>query len=88
MARQRRKVDGGLGEIARLVPSSGYCVGHRFGLGDIAVGSLLGFLLVRFPELDWRAAYPHLADLHTRLEERPSFQASVPVAQQLEPGIV
>jgi glutathione S-transferase len=88
MARQRRKIDGGLGEIARLVPPGGYCVGDRFGLGDIAVGALLGFLLVRFPELNWRAAYPHLAELHARLSERPSFEATVPVPQQLEPGVV
>jgi glutathione S-transferase len=87
--RQSRKIEGGLGEIARLVPpGSAYCVGNRFGLGDIAVGSMLGYLLVRFPELDWASANPHLADLHARLSERPSFAATVPVLQQVEPGVV
>ena len=88
IARQMRKIDGGLKEIARLVPPDGPCVGDRFGLGDIAVGSLLGFLSVRFPELDWRQAYPHLADLPARLSERPSFAATVPVPQSLEPDVV
>ncbi len=88
MARQLRKIEGGLGEIARLVSPDGYCVGGRFGLGDIAVGSLLGFLSVRFPELDWRQAYTHLADLYARLSERPSFAATVPVPQSLDPDVV
>jgi glutathione S-transferase len=88
MERQLRKIEGGLREIARLVPPSGYCIGGRFGLGDIAVGSLLGFLSVRFPELDWRQAYPHLGDLLTRLSERSSFAATVPVPQSLDPDAI
>ena len=86
--RQTRKVEGGLKEIARLVPPGGYCVGDRFGLGDIAVGSLLGFLDVRFPELGWRQAYPHLADLQARLAGRPSFAATVPAPQPIAPDVV
>jgi glutathione S-transferase len=88
MGRQMRKIEGGLREIARLVPPGGYCIGGCFSLGDIAVGSLLGFLSVRFPELDWRQAHPHLADLQARLSERSSFAATVPVPQSLDPGVV
>jgi glutathione S-transferase len=89
MERQSRKIEGGLAEVARLVPPGGtYCVGDRFGLADIAVGSMLGYLLVRFPELDWAPAHPHLAELHARLSERPSFAATVPTPQRLEPGVV
>jgi len=86
--RQMRKVHGGLHEIARLVPQSGYCVGNRFGLADIAVGSLLGFLALRGPEIDWQRSAPHLAALYERLSERSSFSATAPVAQQIEAGVV
>jgi glutathione S-transferase len=88
MARQTRKIEGGLREVARLVPPGGYCVGDRFGLGDIAVGSMLSFLHVRFPELDWSSAYPHLADLYAWLSERPSFAATAPVPQRIAAGVV
>ncbi len=86
--RQIRKVHGGLREIARLVPHDGYCVGKRFGLADIAVGSMLGFLALRAPEIQWQRSSPHLAALYERLSERPSFSATVPVAQQIEAGVV
>lgn len=89
MERQTRKVEGGIKEIARLAPpGTAFCVGDRFGLGDIAVGTALGFLLVRFPELDWRGAYPHLADLHARLGKRPSFATTVLVPQRIAAGVV
>ena len=86
--RQMRKVHGGFREIARLVPAEGYCVGDRFGLGDIAVGTLLDYMDVRFPELDWRAAHPHLDNLRRRLAERPSFQETTPRPQKIDAGVV
>jgi glutathione S-transferase len=88
MERQRRKIEGGVREIARLVPPAGHCVDDRFGLGDIAVGSMLGFLRLRFPELDWGSAHLHLAGLYARLSERPSFAATVPAPQQFESAVV
>ena len=86
--RQTRKIWGGLREIARLVPKGGYCVADRFGLADIAVGSMLGFIALRGPELDWRSEAPHLSQLYQRLSERPSFAATVPIPQELEAGVV
>ena len=88
LERQLRKVHGGLREIARLAPTAGYCVGGRFSLGDIAVGTLLGYLKVRAPEIDWPREFPHLEALFQRLSERPSFRASVPYPQQIEAGVV
>ncbi len=86
--RQRRKVDGGLLEIARLVGDREFAVGDRFGLGDIAAGTVVGYLSVRFPELDWRARHPNLAALSDRLEQRPSFRESVPYTQKILEKIV
>ncbi len=89
MDRQLRKVVGGLREIARLVPvDAEYCVGERFGLGDIAVGTALDYMSVRFPELDWQASYPHLVRLRDRLSERPSFRGSIPAPQSIEKQVV
>ncbi len=81
MARQGRKVAGGLREMARLVGHRDHCVGAALTYADIAVGTTLRYLDVRFAENDWRARYPHLAAFSDRIETRPAFAATVPVAQ-------
>ncbi len=88
LARQRRKIDGGLKEIARLAADNTWTVGDRFSLGDIATGTLLGYLSVRFPEVAWRTDYPNLAALSDRFEQRASFKGSVPYAQSISDRIV
>ena len=87
-ARQRRKIDGGVKEMARLVGKGDWAVGNRFSLGDIAAGTLVGYMAVRFPELPWRTQYPDLAALSDRLEQRPSFKNSVPSVQKITDKIV
>ena len=87
-ARQRRKIDGGVKEMARLVGKGDWAVGNRFSLGDIAAGTVVGYMTVRFPELPWRTQYPDLAALSDRLEQRPSFKNSVPHAQKITDKIV
>ncbi len=88
LARQRRKIDGGLREIARLAGTKTWTVGNAFSLGDIATGTVLGYMSVRFAEIEWRGLYPNLATLSDRLEERASFKASVPYAQAISDQIV
>ena len=88
LARQRRKIDGGIAEMARLVGSRQWAVGDRFGLGDIAVGTALGYLSVRFHEMPWRTLYPNLALFSDRLEQRSSFMDSVPYAQTFQDKVV
>ena len=87
-ARQMRKAEGGLREISRLLGDRAFCVGERFSLADVAVGSLLGWLNVRFAELPWRDRHPNLARLQDRLEERPSFRDTVPYAQVIRDRVV
>lgn len=87
-ARQLRKRDGGLKEIARLLGDKTYCVGDRLTLADIAVGSCLGWLNVRMSEFEWRDTYPNLARLQDRLEQRPSFASTVPYAQVISDKVV
>ena len=84
IARQRSKIDAGLAQIARLVPGDvPFAQGDRFGLGDIAVGTTLGYLSLRHPQTPWRTRHPHLGDLFERLHQRPSFDTTRPVAQTI-----
>ncbi len=88
MARQRRKVDGGLREMARLVGERDYAVGDKFGLGDIAVATVMGYIGVRWPDLGVRDTHPNLARFSDRMEQRPSLKGSRPYAQVIKDKIV
>ena len=88
MARQLRKVDGGMRALAEWADDREFVIGDRFGLADIAVGTVCGYLDVRFVEFPWRIRHPNLAALSDRLERRPSFQGSVPVAQVISDKVV
>ena len=88
MARQLRKVDGGMRALAEWADDREFVIGDRFGLADIAVGTVCGYLDVRFAEFPWRIRHPNLATLSDRLERRPSFQGSVPVAQVISDKVV
>ena len=87
-ARQRRKIEGGIGEIARLIADREYAVGNRFGLGDIAAATVVGYLSVRYKELPIRSIYPQLAAYSDRMELRPSLANSKPSAQTITDKIV
>jgi glutathione S-transferase len=82
MARQRRKINGGLAALAKLA-GEGVLVGSAFGLADICAGTVLRYLSVRYPEHPWRETWPALAVMSDRLEERTSFLATVPVPQNI-----
>ena len=88
LARQRRKVEGGVAAMAKLVGTRTWAVGERFGLGDIAVGTAIGYLDVRFPELAWRTLHPTLAVFVDRLAQRQSFRDTVPYAQTIADKVV
>jgi glutathione S-transferase len=88
MDRQLRKVLGGVAEIARLIGDRRYAVGDRFGLGDIAAASALGYLEVRFKEFGWRRQYPALNRYMDRLMQRPSLRDTVPYPQAISSAVV
>ena len=87
-ARQGRKVDGGVREIARLTGDRHFAVGESFGLGDIAVATVLGYMSVRWPEMKWREQYPNLAAYSDSMEQRPSLRSTRPVPQKILDKIV
>jgi glutathione S-transferase len=86
--RQMRKVRGGIAEIARVVGDRIYAVRESFGIADIAAGSVLGYLDVRFPELGWRTTHRNLARYMDGLMQRPSFRATVPYPQDISSPVV
>ncbi|KAJ9603445.1 hypothetical protein H2200_012223 [Cladophialophora chaetospira] len=87
-SRQRRKVDGGLKKLAEWVGDQDFLVGGRFTTADIAAGSVLGYLRVRFAEHPWQDLYPSLKRYSDQLEARTSFKDTVPVPQTISDKIV
>ena len=87
-ARQMRKVEGGLRAIADWAGDAHFIVDGRFGLADVAAGTLCRYLDVRFPDYSWRTTHPALSAYSDRLEQRPSFQGSVPVPQTISDKVV
>ena len=77
-----------MAEMARLVGQRQWAVGEGFSLGDIAVGTAVGYLSVRFQVLPWRTLHPDLAQFSDQLAQRPSFKESVPVAQTITDKVV
>lgn len=76
--RQMEKVQLGLKAMSKGLGETAFCAGNHYTLADIAVGCALGWLSFRFPEIDWRGAYPNLAKLFDKLSERPSFKDTMP----------
>jgi glutathione S-transferase len=78
IARQQAKLTRGLAAMSDTLGEQTWCVGERFSLGDIAVGCSLGYVALRFPEIDWRNTHPNLARLNDKLRERASFKSTEP----------
>jgi len=88
IARQMRKIEGGVAEMARTVEEKAYVVGDRLSLGDIGFGAALGYLSVRFPEFDWRGRHPSLSRYYDDLSKRPSFRDTEPYPQVISDRVV
>ena len=77
ITRQQQKIDLGLAAMAQVLAENSYFVGDEFTLADIASISCLGYLDLRFAELDWRRQYPNLADFMARFAERESIKQTI-----------
>lgn len=77
--RQMGKVRAGLQVMSDNLGEQPFCMGIHYTLADVAVGCMLGWLLLRFPAVDWRGEHANLARLFDKLSERPSFKDTVPV---------
>lgn len=79
ITRQLSKVENGLAMLNTSVAGV-WCAGDVFTLADIAVGSVLGYLDLRFPEIKWRESHAALARIERALSERSAFRDTVPPA--------
>jgi glutathione S-transferase len=78
ISRQLRKLHAGLEMMDRDLGANAWCAGNGYSLADIAVGSCLGWLLFRFPELGWQEERLNLARHFVKLSERASFIDTAP----------
>ena len=86
--RQLRKVQGGLKALNSWVGDKHFIINDKFSLADIAAGSVLGYMKVRFPDNSWQETYPNLKRYVDKLEQRESFKATVPYPQTISDKIV
>lgn len=80
LARQRGKIDAALRWMASSLADEPWCCDNRYSLADVAAGCALGYLDLRFPEIDWRDRHPNLTRLADKLAARPAFLDTAPGA--------
>ena len=76
--RQVGKVNAAVAAMAQGLGDKPFASGIHFSLADIAVGCALGFLDLRFPQIDWRKPHANLARLSNKLGQRQSFIDTAP----------
>ncbi len=81
IARQMGKVTLGLKALNDDLGKNKWCVNGSFSLADVALGCMLGYVNLRFGSVIHLAKdYPNLDRLLGILLKRPSFKATMPVA--------
>jgi len=78
IARQQEKVSRSLAFMSAELADKPFCMGTHFSMADIAVGTALGYLSFRFPEIAWQETHANLGKLHGKLLQRPSFADTRP----------
>ncbi|WP_457282438.1 glutathione S-transferase family protein [Polaromonas sp. P5_D5] len=76
--RQMGKIEATLKAMSTGLGDKSFCSGIHFSLSDVAVGCALGYLDLRFAQINWREMYPNLTKLQDKLMQRPSFAESIP----------
>ncbi|MFC5519797.1 glutathione S-transferase N-terminal domain-containing protein [Polaromonas jejuensis] len=76
--RQTGKMATALKAMSAGLADKAFCSGIHFSLSDVAVGCALGYLDLRFPQINWRESHPNLARLQEKLVQRPSFADTQP----------
>lgn len=76
IAKHEARIAAALAFAAARVPKSGFILGGAFGISDIALGTALGYLDLRYAH-DWRGKFPQLAAWFAPIGQRPSFVETV-----------
>jgi len=76
---QEKTLFRGLEALSEALGEKPWYLGNSMTLADVACGCTLGYLGLRFSDIDWRTAHPNLAKLSDKLMARASFQDTVPV---------
>ena len=81
--KQFAKVTAGLATLDEDLLKKKWCVNETFSLADIALGTALGYLDLRFKSVQWEGKYwqekfPNLAKHYGVLVKRPSFKQTMP----------
>ena len=76
--RQMGKIAAALKAMSTGLADKAYCSGVHFSLSVVAVGCALGYLDLRFAQINWRESYPNLAKLQEKLLKRASFVETLP----------
>ena len=78
ITKQLGKVQRGLKALSDDLGDSKWCVNETFSLADIALGCLLGYLELRYKDINWQQQYPNLARHYAALMKRASFMETAP----------
>jgi glutathione S-transferase len=78
IARQNDKVVRSINYMAEQLGEKSFCMGNHISMADIAVGTALGYLAFRFPDIKWQETHANLAKLYSKLMQRHSFSETVP----------
>jgi len=76
--RQMGKIDIALAQMSEKLGDNAWCHSNQMTLADVATGCALGYLLFRFPDIQWQAQHPNLDRLYQKLLQRPSFIETEP----------
>jgi glutathione S-transferase len=76
---QEKTLFRGLAALSEALGDKPWYLGNSMTLADIACGCMLGYLDLRFAEIDWRDAHPNLVRLTNKLATRASFNDTLPV---------
>ena len=76
---QEKALYRGLTALSEALGEKALYLGLTLTLADIATGCTLGYLDLRFPQINWRERHPNLAEFAVKLGERASFKETVPV---------
>ncbi|WP_144634886.1 glutathione S-transferase N-terminal domain-containing protein [Bordetella genomosp. 13] len=78
IARQYGKIEASLDAMDKSLGEHPHCMGVNYSLADIALGCALGYLDLRFSDLNWRANHANLARHYDKLSARQSFIDTAP----------